>query len=635
MVLVVGLFLAAAVIDLLRIRSNIDAGRRALSGLQLATLGEGLVPTIDRGADRLSAADGIADRSPFLATLGVLPWVGDQVDGLRDLTEVTEQLGSAARETAETIEVDLDRAAGDPSARVDLLDTVLTELDDIEEVVDRLEVGAEGRLVGPLAKARQAVVDELTNAPDRLDEARGYLQGMRRLLAGPSHYLLLAGNNAEMRGGAGMPLSGGVVTISDGDIDFGDFTQLAYKDLGQPDVQVPQVLRDTYRRWNIGRSYLETAVSPNFEVTGPIYRGMAPNAGFGEVDGVLQVDAVALRELLTVIGPVEMEGVTYDATNVEQKVLNESYIAFDTLDERGNRVEVQSALAKEIFEAFKERAVPVSQLATALQQAAKGRHLLASSTDPDVQALWESIGADGGLPEEGLMVTVQNVAANKLDWYIDPEVTLNVLPAIDGSWRARLTVTVANPVPERTSDYIDGSYDGLTNGTHRTMVAIYLPEFAHTIKSLDLPFSERGEDPPLRMFAKRFEIPRGETKRVALEFRMPPDKVAALILPSGRARPVKYVVNGYEASDAVIGVAYWGTVPEDPETPGAPMVAAILALAGALAMIVGGRARIRAAAARPMRPLPEPLMRAPGLGALLFLAALAVLVAGELISRSS
>ena len=86
-------------------------------------------------------------------------------------------------------------------------------------------------------------------------------------------------------------------------------------------------------------------MSPNFIFTGPIYRGMAPNAGFGEVDGVLEVDAVALRDLLDVIGPVELDGVTYDATNVEQKVLNESYLTFGTLDERGDRVEVQSELA--------------------------------------------------------------------------------------------------------------------------------------------------------------------------------------------------------------------------------------------------------------------------------------------------
>ena len=631
--LVVGVLVAGAVIDLLRIRSDIDRGRAALSGLSLDTLGVGLVPTIDGAASRLSDADGIADRSPFLAIVGLLPVVRDQVEGLRDLTEVTERLGDAARDAAKTIDVDLQRAGGEPSARVDLLDTVLRELDDIEGTVADLDVGAEGDLLGPLASARQRVVAELDRVPERLDEARGYLHGMRRLLAGPSRYLLLGANNAEMRGGAGMPLSAGVVTIADGDIDFGDFTQLAYKNLGEPAVFYPSSWPGTYRRWRFGRSYLETAVSPNFPITGPIYRAMAPNAGFGEVDGVLEVDAVALRRLLEVIGPVEMDGVTYDAENVEQKVLNESYIAFDSLDERGDRVEVQSALAKQIFEAFKEREVPVATLATALREAAKGRHLLASSADPDVQALWESIGADGSLPESGLMVTAQNVAANKLDWYLDPTVTLNVLPALNGSWRARLTVTITNPVPERTSDYIDGSYDGLTNGTHRTMVAVYLPKAAYGVHSLDLDFSERGEDPPLQMYAKRFEIPRGTTSRVAIEFSMPPDHVAAVILPSGRVRPVQYEVNGAMTTDGTPSVAFWGLPVTEPGPPAAPAVAAMLALAGALAVVVGGRARMQVSGVRPLRPLPDLLVRAPALGAMLFAGAFAVLVTGALISR--
>jgi hypothetical protein len=465
---------AGAVIDVFRIRADIDRGREALSGLTLDTLGDGLVPTVDGAASRLSHADGIADRSPFLAVAGVVPFVREQVEGLRDLTELSERLGDAATSAAKAIDVDLERAGSEPSARVDLLDTVLRELDALERTAANVDIGTPDELVGPLARAGRAVEAELDHLPERFDEARDLLQGMRRLLAGPSQYLLLGANNAEMRGGAGMPLSGGVVSIDDGDIEFGDFKQLAYLNLGQPDVRIPPAWRETYRRWSMGRSYPETSASPNFRFTGPIYRGMAPNAGFGEVDGVLEVDAVALRELLSVIGPVELDGVTYDASNVEQKVLNESYLTFDSLDERGDRVDVQSQLAKRIFEEFKAREVPVSQLATALQRAATGRHLMAHSADRRVQALWKSIGADGSLPPEGLMVTAQNVAANKQDWYLDPDVTLNVLPALDGAWRARLTVTIANPVPDRTSPYIDGSYDGLTNGTHRTMVAIYL-----------------------------------------------------------------------------------------------------------------------------------------------------------------
>jgi hypothetical protein len=626
------LLVVGALVDLLRIRHDLDAGRAALSGLELETLGEGLVPTVGGAAAHLSEADGVADRSPFLAAVGVLPGVRDQIEGLRDLTEVTEQLGEAADDAARAIDVDLERAGSEPSARVDLLDTVLAELDRIEEVVADVDVGAQGELLGPLADARRRVVAELESVPDRLDEARGYLQGMRRLLAGPSSYLLLGANNAEMRGGAGMPLSAGVVTIRDGDIDFGEFTQLSGLRFGEPPVSFPSAWLETYRRWRFGRSYLETAVSPNFTVTGPMYRAMAHHAGFGQVDGVLEVDAVALRELLDVIGPVEMDGVTYDSSNVEQKVLNESYITFNNADERGDRVEVQSQLAKRIFDAFKERDVPVSALATALRRAAEGRHLLASSADPDVQALWESIGADGSLLPSGLMVTAQNVAANKLDWYIDPKVTLNVLPGLDGSWRARLTVTITNPVPERTSAYIDGFYDGLTNGTHRTMVAVYLPEEAYEIHSLDLPFTEGGDDPPLQMWAKRFEIPRGETRRVALEFRLPPDHTAVAILPSGRVRPVEYEVNGVKLDDSVLTAAFWVQPDEEDGAPSGAAVAALLALAGALAIGVGKRAQRRATPADPGTTVSEALQRAPALGLLLLGSAAAVLLTEWLIS---
>ncbi len=631
--LALGLLLLGAVVDLLRVRADIDGGRAALSGLSLDTLGDGLVPTIDGAAARLSHADRVADRSPFLATVGILPGVRDQVQGLRDLTEVTEQLGASARAAAANVDVQLERASGEPSARVDLLDTVLEELDRVEQTVAGVDVGARGDLVGPLADARHRVVAELASVPRRLDEARGYLHGMRRLLAGPSHYLLLGANNAEMRGGAGMPLSAGVVTIEDGDIDFGEFTQLSGLRLGQPVVRYPDEWSSTYRRWRIGRSYLETAVSPNFTITGPMYQAMAPNAGFGTVDGVLEVDAVALRELLGVIGPVVMDGVTYDADNVEQRVLNESYITFQEADDRGDRVEVQSRLAKRIFEAFKEREVPVSALASALQQAATGRHLLASSADPDVQALWTSIGADGALPPTGLMVTAQNLAANKLDWYLDPRVSINVLrPGDGGPWTARLTVTITNPAPERTSPYIDGSYDGLTNGTHRTMVAVYLPAAAYGVRSLDLPFSEGGADPPLQMFAKRLEIPRGETRRVALEFKLPPEHVGAVVLPSGRVRPVSYQVNGVDVTDAAPAAVYWLQRAEPSDTPGEAAVAALLALAGAVALVVGGRARLRLRAT-PERPLGIAAQHAPLLGGLLFAAALAVEVTGILIDR--
>src|SRR3546814_13561503 len=45
------------VVELLRIRADLDGGRAALSGLSIETMGAGLVETIDCAADRLARAE--------------------------------------------------------------------------------------------------------------------------------------------------------------------------------------------------------------------------------------------------------------------------------------------------------------------------------------------------------------------------------------------------------------------------------------------------------------------------------------------------------------------------------------------------------------------------------------------------
>jgi hypothetical protein len=636
-VLLLVVLLAGAVVDLLRIRSDLDRGRQAISGLQIDNLDAGLVPTITQADDRLNHADRIADHSPFLAVLGVVPGLRDQVHGVRDMTEVAADLGRTGVGSARAIDKVLKQAGGDASKRVTLLDTVLQQLDVVQGVVGKVHVGAHERLLSPLAGARRKLVSELDAAPARLDEARFYVTGLRRLLVGPSRYLLLASNNAEMRGGAGSPLSGGVVTIQNGDIEFGEFKQLVGIRIPRPaEVFAPASWTDTYNSWVWGQSYLETSASPNFSVTGPIYQAMAPAAGFGAVDGVLDVDAVALRNLLSVVGPVELEGVKYDEHNVEQELLNENYLRFaDAFTDRGGRVELQSALAKAIFEAFKARDVPIVKLALALREAATGRHLIAHSTDPAVQTLWESIGADGALNPFGLMVAVENVAANKLDWYIDPKVTLTVLRSSDDNWTARLIVEVPNPKVDKTSQQIDGGYYGLQPGEHRAMVAAYLPRAAYNIHTPDNKYSELGPDPPLHMVAQRIDIPRGESRQVTFEFSLPKDWNAAVILPSGRVRPVTYEVNGVTVTDAAPATVLWQQPAGPDNGPGPVGVAAVLALAGALAILVGVRSQLRLATVRPMRAVPDLVQRAPAFGFVLFLAAFGVLVAGVLINGAT
>src|SRR3546814_15194364 len=98
------------------------------------------------------------------------------------------------------------------------------------------------------------------------------------------------------------------------------------------------------------------------------------------------------------------------------------------------------------------------------------------------------------------MVTVQNIAANKLDWYIDPEVTVAARPQLGSeAWKVRLTVGIENHERERTSVALESARheSEYHDGTHRVLLAVYLPESAYDIPSLDLPVTRHRPHRPL------------------------------------------------------------------------------------------------------------------------------------------
>src|SRR3546814_4411299 len=106
---------------------------------------------------------------------------------------------------------------------------------------------------------------------------------------------------------------------------------------------------------------------------------------------------MALAALLEVVGPVEIEGVEYTAETAPQLVLNEPYLAFDTLDERDERLAAQSNLAGALFEAIQSRDIDPLDIVATLQDAAAGRHLMVWSRDPVPQELFGEFGVQGAI----------------------------------------------------------------------------------------------------------------------------------------------------------------------------------------------------------------------------------------------
>ena len=107
-------------------------------------------------------------------------------------------------------------------------------LDELSGAIADPDLGSGTALIGPVRDARERFEDQLTQTQATVDSAVISLAGVANLLEGPSTYLVLASNNAEMRSGSGMFLQVGTVTITDGAFELSEFVPAQELFLEQP-----------------------------------------------------------------------------------------------------------------------------------------------------------------------------------------------------------------------------------------------------------------------------------------------------------------------------------------------------------------------------------------------------------------
>ncbi|MBA2283629.1 MAG: DUF4012 domain-containing protein [Acidimicrobiia bacterium] len=538
------LLVAAVALEITRIRRDLDAGQRILTELDLATVDDqgGLGPLVARAADHLDAADARARRSPVLAALAALPWVGGQIDGLREITGAVSALGERGREAAARIQTELDKGSG-PESRIELTQVAAEELAAVRAVVETTDVGNRW-LLPPLEQARASLAEELVEANDDLDHGAELVAALEGFLTGPRRYLVLGGNNAEMRSG-GIPTTSGVATISNGRIEVGDFTAVVEGiELNEPGVPVPVEYEQVYGFLNGDRGYRTTTATANFPLAARIMADITAWNRHGPVDGIIFVDTVTLSVLLHVIGPVKVGDRLYHGGNVVEELLYRNYLEFPSLAENDARRELQSQVANAVFDGLNNRDYSVTRLAGVLSDLARTRHLLAWSTDPAENELWASVGADGALTRDTLGVVSNALNASKLDYFVSMEVDLDA--EITGvEQHLTMTVRLINPVHPETSPYIDGGGIYADPGEYGSYLVVYLPAGATNIRNEDPGFVHAGPDADTFAAGMILRVPEGESREVVVTFSLPlrPDD-SLRILPNARLRPTQWTVDG-------------------------------------------------------------------------------------------
>jgi hypothetical protein len=540
--------------DVVRIKRDLSAGQGGLGHLQLTQLDsratiEATVGTADR---QLRAGANLARDSIWLKLLAPLPKVGPQIKAARVLSGSAAHVGDIAYQAAIKARTQLDAPRSGPAARLHLVDALRQDMIEVNQQLDQVTTHTDGHLAKSLAKARTKLIEKLAQAKTQLNDGITLTATLRTMLAGPRTYLVLAGNNAEMRSG-GITTAAGLIHFEGGDLSTGEF--ISSFDLFLPDnkkVPVPDDINRLYGWMQPGQEWRTTDTSPNWPVVAKIYSQMSANSAFGKVDGVLFVDVVTLRAVLRVVGPVTVNGFKYSADNVVAQVLYRNYLLYPTADQTNARRDVQSNVARAAFTALRSGAYSIPQLAHALDLVAKGRHLLAWSADPAEEAMWVKLGADGALGPEKLMVSVQNVSASKLDVFITPTVSIQA-QRFSEHQQIDMNITVTNPRRPLTSPYIEGGTRCcVVPGDQRVYLLLYLPASAFNIASYKPDFSTVGTDGGMTVVGMIYVVPYGQTSTIHVSFFLPPSLNEVTLVPSSRVIPVPFVVNGnYRTDDAI------------------------------------------------------------------------------------
>ncbi len=565
-VLVVAAWAAFAARSLLRAEDELEAGRTQVRAAQRLPPSDLLDGTGDDELARATARfESAAERldHPVIAPLRVLPWFGRQLDSI---TSMVDAAGRAT--TLGTIALDrINETVGDgvPSGpeRPAGLRQVGAAAEELNAGLAELDLGPDEALVGRLHHARTEFAADLARLGDTLASLGDASRGLAQLLEGPHRYLVLAANNAQMQNGQGMFLDYGVLETAGGQFNLSTFNSML--DLPRP-AEAAALDPGIAAAWpwmNPNDDWRHLGTSANFAVTASTAQRMWANTAQPPIDGVLAVDAVALRALLVLTGPVTVDGTPLDADSVVRFVLHDQYVEFlgdESTDEaQAARQDRLRAVARAALDALDGAAtLDLSGLAD-LADAARARHLMAWSSVPAHQRAFEAAHIDGSIPADAALLSVVNRGGTKLDWYLDVSADVTVDSRADAD-RVTVSVNLHNTVePEGEPRYIVGPYPdtGLVVGQYLGVVTMTLPADAAGVTAEGGPVVVAGEDSGRPLIGVRVLVEPGGEATAVVRFDMPSGTGRLRVMPSGRARPVEWTLGDQTVRDRRAPTLSW------------------------------------------------------------------------------
>lgn len=312
-------------------------------------------------------------------------------------------------------------------------------------------------------------VDSLAPLADALPDMLG-AEGQR-------DYLIAILNPAEQLYSGGTPLTFTPMSVLDGKIEMGVPQDTATHGVAFLPRYWPKVPGNPFHR---GRLRIGTSsFAPDWSVSGEEALRAWRSLRGKQMDGLIAIDVMALRDLVAITGPLDVPFYgEVSAANFVQTLIG----SYDAIPDYRVRHQINQALVPVFRDRFFRTGQFVEKL-QALASAADGRHFAVYLRDPDAQAAFSELGLTGELSDtdhDYLGVFTQNAVPSKTDYWQSRTVTSDVQLAADGSARVTATTQIHNdstPYPFRGRDPREGYSTRFAN----LSVAQFLPRGAGNV----------------------------------------------------------------------------------------------------------------------------------------------------------
>ena len=348
-------------------------------------------------------------------------------------------------------------------------------------------------LLAPLVDKLDELDAELADTVPSAELASSALEVAPSLLggSGPQRYLLQFATPGESRAAGGYVGTYGVLIADDGKLrlDLTGSTEDLNLPIGEPprDFSPPPGWNELYPSFRVERFPGNVSADPDWPTDSGVARQLyAQVPGVGDVQGTLYADPTALAAMLQLTGPVYVPGLDaeLDASNVEQYLLVQQYVVFNSDDDATNlaRRQVLGNVTRAVFDALSTRDLPsLRTMIDALGPAVAAGHLKLSVFAPQAESLLNRVGLSGAwAPTPGsdyLSLRSTDLLSNKIDTFVHRSMSVEVThdPAT-GAVHSALTITLTNTAPASGLPwYIIGNYNDLPGGTSRDGFAVYTP----------------------------------------------------------------------------------------------------------------------------------------------------------------